>query len=111
MTGKSRILAALAGEKPDRVPFVPNVWQWFYVNQARGALPDELAGFSDPVDVLRFMGADVFSKFDGLALAETLHDCNRTVQYSGERLPGQPAWSSFSRFEEGSVRKEIVDTP
>lgn len=111
MTGQTRILAALAGERPDRVPFVPNIWQWFYVNRSRGALPDQLSGFSDPVDVLKFMGADVFSKFDGEALTETLHGCNRTRKYLGERSPGQPTWTSFARFEDGNVLEETVDTP
>jgi len=111
MTGKRRILAALAGEKSDRVPFVPNIWQWFYVNQARGTLPPRLKACSDPVDVLRLIGADVLSKFDGLALAENLHDCRRTVRFSGERLPGQPVWSSFGKFDQGNVREETIETP
>ena len=65
MTGQERIRAALAGETADRVPFVPNIWQWFYVNQYNGTLPAALDGISDPVEALRAMGADVFSKFDG----------------------------------------------
>ncbi len=111
MTGKERILAALAGGKPDRVPFVPNIWQWFHVNQARGGLPEPLRGCTDPVEVLRLLEADVFSKFDGLAAAEVLHRCERTVSFTGERLAGQPAWSSFACFEGGSVREETVRTP
>jgi hypothetical protein len=64
MTGKERILAALAGEKPDRVPFVPNVWQWFDVNDFDGTLPVELQGAQNAVEALKRMGAEVFSKFD-----------------------------------------------
>jgi len=111
MTGKERILAAMAGERPDQVPSVPNIWQWFYVNQAKGTLPEELKDCADPVDVLRALGADVFSKFDGLVVNESLNNCNRTVEYSGERPPGQPEWSSFCGFEEGNVRSETIETP
>ena len=47
MTGTERILATLAGERPDRVPFAPNIWQWFYVNRAAGRLSAELAGAAE----------------------------------------------------------------
>ncbi len=72
MTGKERILTVLAGGTPDRVPFVPSVWQWFYANRARKTLPAELDPCGGPVEVLRFIGADVLSKFDGIAGVEQL---------------------------------------
>jgi len=39
MTGRERILTALAGDRSDRVPFVPNIWQWFHVNRSAGGFP------------------------------------------------------------------------
>ena len=38
MTGGERILAALRGEKPDRVPFAPNLWQLYHANDYNGTL-------------------------------------------------------------------------
>ena len=57
------------------------------------------------------MDADVFSKFDGLATTEVLHQCERTIRFSGERFAKQPVWSSFASFEGGSIREETVQTP
>jgi hypothetical protein len=78
MTGKERILAALAGEKPDRVPFVPNIWQWFDVNDFNDTLPEELQGAKNAVEALRRMGADVFSKFDSGWPVPGYHTCRHS---------------------------------
>jgi len=110
MNGKERILCALSGERPDRVPFVPNLWQWFYVNQERHTLPEDLQQLPGPVEALRAMGADVMSKFDGKVLVERLSSCRVTVSFEddgGEK----PAWTSFTSFSGGNVRKETLDTP
>ena len=111
MTGKERILAALAGEKPDRVPFVPNIWQWFYVNELQGTLPESIREAKNPVDVLRSMGADIFSKFDGEIGATVYRTCEHQVEYEGELPAGKRLWASFTSFEEGPVRKDRIETP
>jgi len=64
MTGKERLLATLAGERADRVPFVPNIWQWFHVNRDAGTLPADWADVPEPVAALRRLGADVMSNRD-----------------------------------------------
>ena len=110
MTGTERILTTLAGERPDRVPLAPNIWQWFYVNRAAGRLSAELAGAADPVEALRRMGADVLSKFDGAVVRERLGDCRRSVSYEGDPADC-PAWTSFVDFERGPVRRERIETP
>ena len=111
MTGKERILMTLAGEMPDRVPFVPNIWQWFYVNQERGTLPAVLAQAKNPVEALRVLGADVMSKFDGQALKEENHTCRLTVSYTDDASGAKPSWTSFARFDGGNIRKEQLVTP
>ena len=110
MTGKERILATLAGQTPDRVPFAPNIWQWFYVNRGAGRLPAALAAAGDPLEALRLLGADVLSKFDGAVLREHLADCRRSVSYEGDPLD-RPMWTSFVEFEGGPLRRERVETP
>jgi len=110
MTGKQRILDTLAGLQPDRVPFVPNIWQWFYVNYHRHSLPDELVSCRDPLDVLRHLDADILSKFDGKVLRPTLHRCKHSVSFEGEFPNAPPEWTSFADFREGPVRKETIET-
>ena len=109
MTGKERILTVLAGAVPDRVPFVPNVWQWFYANQAGKTLPAELTPCRSPVEMLRVIGADVLSKFDGIAGVERLDTCRLSVSFEDDGNP-RPAWTSFTTFEGGNIRRESLET-
>ncbi|MCC6679700.1 MAG: hypothetical protein IT445_02250 [Phycisphaeraceae bacterium] len=107
------MLAALAGDKPDRVPFVPNIWQWFYVNRERGTLPAALAddACTGPVDALRRMGADVMSKFDGLVLTPSYNQCHSTVEHEGEPFATGPVWQSFVGSQAAPIRRERIETP
>ena len=111
VTGKQRILDTLAGRRADRVPFVPNVWQWFYVNRRRKSLPEELASCREPLDVLRHLGADVLSKFDGKVIRPTPCECKHNVAFEGEFREAPPKWTSFGDFTAGPVRKETIETP
>jgi hypothetical protein len=111
MRGKERLLAALAGEQPDRVPFAPNLWQWFHVNDYNGTLPPAIGQATRPVDVLRGMGADIFSKFDGQAAVPVYRNCGQTVEFSGGLPDGKVPWTSFVTFDKGLIRKERLETP
>lgn len=111
MTGKERLLAALAGEKPDRVPFAPNIWQWYHVNDYNGTLPHAIGAAANPVDVLRGMGADIFSKFDGPMAPPLYHNCEHTVAFAGGLPGGKAPWASFSAFDQGLIRNERLETP
>ena len=110
MTGRERILATLAGERPDRVPFVPNVWQWFHVNRERQTLPEALRNAASPLDALRFLQAEVMSKFDGLGPREDCRSCEHKTSFENRGGP-PPAWTSFTEFGSGDVRHETLDTP
>jgi hypothetical protein len=111
MTGQERILAALSGEMPDRVPFVPNIWQWFYVNQYNGTLPAAFEGMSDPVQALKAMGADIFSKFDGGVGQPEVHACQHDTRFEGEFPEDKVPWTSFVSFDGGPIRKDSISTP
>ncbi len=76
MTGRDRLLAAFHGEMPDRVPFAPNIYYWFYNRKVRGTLPAEVAGAAHPFDVLRYLGAEILARWD------TQH-CTREVYTAG----------------------------
>jgi hypothetical protein len=110
MTGQQRILATLAGEAADRVPFVPNIWQWFHVNRVTGRLPGELQGMHDPIEVLRHMGADLFSKFDGKVVRERLGVCRRQVIHEGEPTDAS-LWTSFTDMAGRMIRRDRIETP
>lgn len=46
MTNKQRMLAVLKGEQTDQIPFCPRMDLWYIANQARGTLPDRIAGMN-----------------------------------------------------------------
>ncbi len=113
MTGRERLLAAFHGEKPDRVPFAPNLYYWFYNRHVRATLPDELAGAKHPFDMLRALGADILARWD------TQH-CTREVYTSGvyrDTFGGdspfeRPITTAFNIYPpHRSVRLRGFDTP
>src|SRR5579862_953787 len=48
MTHRERILAAIRGEVPDRLPWVPRLEFWHRARTRHGTLPAELSGLSLP---------------------------------------------------------------
>ena len=46
MTDRERILAAIGGDFPDRLPWVPRLEFWYRAHLRRGTLPAELRGLS-----------------------------------------------------------------
>ncbi len=111
MNGKERILTTLKGELADRVPFVPNIWQWFYVNEFKNTLPASLQTYDHPVRVLRAMGADIFSKFEGDVRTVSYRDCDYALETGGDALGRERVWAGFTWFEQFSMRRERVATP
>jgi hypothetical protein len=45
-TMKERVLAVMAGERPDRLPFIDRIEIWYKGMQARGTMPQAYAGMS-----------------------------------------------------------------
>jgi uroporphyrinogen-III decarboxylase len=62
VTSKERLLAVLKGKIPDRVPFAPNIWQWFEYRKLHGLLPTELQDCDSHLEATRRLGFDVFSR-------------------------------------------------
>jgi hypothetical protein len=62
MNSRERILSVLRGEVPDRVPFSPNIWQWYEYQKLHDLLPEELASCSSQLEVQQFLGVDIFSR-------------------------------------------------
>ena len=92
------------------MPFVPNIWQWFHVNQAAGRLPAALAGAGDPVDALRRWGPTCFRSSTAAWFANNWPSAGGVVAYEGDPSEA-PAWTSFVDFQGGPIRRERVETP
>jgi Uroporphyrinogen decarboxylase (URO-D) len=56
------VRSVLRREKPDRIVYAPNYWQWFAHQQDHGLLPPELAHCRTQLDLIRHLGLDVFSR-------------------------------------------------
>lgn len=55
MTNRSRMMAALAGEASDLLPWAPRMDLWYIANRARGTLPEGFVGL-DTVGIARKLG-------------------------------------------------------
>jgi hypothetical protein len=64
-----------------------------------------------PVEVLRWMGSDILSKFEGDVRTPIYQSCDMQVRFSGEPVGDQPPWTSFTSFEGGQVRHDTLQTP
>ena len=110
MLGKQRLLATLSRQPHDRVPFMPNIWQWFYHHQYAGTLPSELRGCASYIDALRLLEADIFHKLAGLVQIFEYRDCNYRSNFSGLPLH-RPAVTERLLFTGGTIFRENWDTP
>ncbi len=111
MTGKERILSAISGERSDRIPFVPNIWQWFYARQLKGTLPPPVSKCQHPIEALRIIGADVLSKFEGKAQSVAFRNCELRTEFLGGEIGRPLVWAGFTTFEGRTRRRESLQTP
>ncbi len=61
-TGREAIEAVLRRRRPSRIVYAPNYWQWFAHHTNHGTLPEELADCSDQLELIQYLGLDVFSR-------------------------------------------------
>jgi len=54
--------AILHRRRPERLVYAPNYWQWFAHHQHHGLLPPEIAQCGSQLDLIRWLGLDVFSR-------------------------------------------------
>jgi hypothetical protein len=52
----------LKNQNPSSIIFAPNYWQWFSHHQNHGTLPDELKHCRSQLDMINYLGLDVFSR-------------------------------------------------
>ncbi len=54
--------SVLARKTPPRMVYAPNYWQWFAHHLNHGLLPKEIAHCRTQLDLIRYLGLDVFSR-------------------------------------------------
>lgn len=52
----------IAGERVRRFAYSPNYWQWFAHHKNHNILPDEILGCETQLDLLKWLGVDIFSR-------------------------------------------------
>jgi uroporphyrinogen-III decarboxylase len=103
MTGQERILAAFRGQPVDRVPFAPNIYQWFYVRRAQGTLPPQLADARHPIDALRVLGADILTRWDTQASTRAVFSAGRLEEtYGGDSPSPETRITAYNAYPPGS---------
>jgi uroporphyrinogen-III decarboxylase len=99
MTGRQRLLAAFHGEMPDRVPFSPNLYYWFYNHLTRGTLPAELAGARHPLAALRALGADILARWDTQHATREVYTAGEfSEEYGGDSRFDHPLVTAFNIY-------------
>jgi hypothetical protein len=58
----SPLASVLRREKPARLAYAPNYWQWHAHHRNHGRMPEELAGCQTQLEVIQRLGLDVFSR-------------------------------------------------
>lgn len=48
--------------KPSGIAYAPNYWQWFSHHQNHGTLPDEIKHCRSQLDLIKYLGLEVFSR-------------------------------------------------
>jgi len=58
----SNLERILKDQNPTGIVFAPNYWQWFSHHKNHGILPDELKHCGSQLDMINYLGLDVFSR-------------------------------------------------
>ncbi len=61
MTQRERMMTALAGGLPDKIPWAPNIDHWLGVNTNNGTVPADLVGLSRN-DIVRRIGGAIWAR-------------------------------------------------
>ena len=131
-SGSEAIAAVLERQRPNRIVYAPNYWQWFEHQRNRG-LPPEIARCRSQLELIRWLGLDVFSRniyseqqtgwFGGLAEVvwtdvvyqqrETRHGRDRVFERSYRTKKGTLTERLRYVFDQSTLVQEkfLVDDP
>lgn len=58
----SGVNLVLNRQRPERIVFAPNLWQWFSHHRNHGTLPKEIEHCKSQLEVINYLGLDIFSR-------------------------------------------------
>lgn len=58
----NNVVRVFLNENPSGIVYAPNYWQWFSHHQNHGTLPDEIKHCQTQLDLINYLGLDVFSR-------------------------------------------------
>lgn len=109
MTYRERVLAAIRGELPDHIPFVPRLEFWYRARRLNNTLPSELRSLSLP-EIINRLGVGYyatvpdFTNFSGDEMAD------RALGIFGLAvLPYKVKFEGIDRHVETDGRKTVVE--
>jgi uroporphyrinogen-III decarboxylase len=110
MTHRERILAAIRGEVPDRLPWVPRLEFWHRARTRHGTLPAELSGLSLPQIAAR-LGVGCYDSIpDFTNIVNSTDMLDRTLGiYSLPVLPYRVALEDVERHVSQNGHETVVD--
>ncbi|MCP4309752.1 MAG: hypothetical protein GY790_00685 [Bacteroidetes bacterium] len=59
---QSNIAKILQNQNPESIVYAPNYWQWFAHHKNHMLLPDEIKHCESQLDLIKYLGLDVFSR-------------------------------------------------
>lgn len=62
MKTDNNVERVLNNQNPSGIVYAPNYWQWFSHHQNHGTLPAELKSCTSQLDMIKYLGLDVFSR-------------------------------------------------
>lgn len=102
----SPVHAVLHGQKPKHIVYAPNYWQWFSYHKQHGTMPETLSGINSQLDLIRYLGLDVFSR--------NLYSPQRLRWYGGiakEIFEETLVHKTIERAGEDTIIRSVYNTP
>jgi hypothetical protein len=113
----------LSNQNPSAIVYAPNYWQWFSHHQNHGTLPDDLKHCTSQLDMINYLGLNVFSRniycrqdeywfgglcdecFDGIRMetVTSLENRNRTTDKTYHFSMGELTERLLYVFDESTV--------
>ena len=96
-TRRAAVDAVLRRERPARVVYAPNVWQWFAHHRNHGLLPPEIAHCTSQVEVIRNQPTEGSRK---LLVQAMIEDMAQKAAFLGGQIQDQDQARKMAQVQE-----------